>query len=174
MSPIDLVLPPSQMSRALLILLAAAAILAAAWTFQELGFKPCELCFMERYAYYAGAPIAALTAWLASRSAHGLARALFVLLALIFLANAGLAFYHVGVEQRWWQGPAACTGSLTAPVNVNDLAKAINAEPVVRCDEPALRILGLSLAGWDVVASAAIALYAALAARLARPSSLRA
>jgi disulfide bond formation protein DsbB len=170
MSPIDLVLPPSQTRRALLILLAALAVLAAAWTFQELGFKPCELCFMERYAYYAGAPIAALTAWLASRSAHGLARALFVLLALIFLANAGLAFYHVGVEQHWWQGPAACTGSLTAPVNVNDLAKAINAEPVVRCDEPALRILGLSLAGWNVVASAAIALYAALAARLAGPS----
>jgi disulfide bond formation protein DsbB len=168
MNPIELALPPSQTRRALLLLLAAVAILAAAWIVQGLGFKPCELCFMERYAFYAGAPIAALTAWLASRSAHGLARALFVLLALIFLANAGLAFYHVGVEQHWWQGPATCTGALTAPLDVNDLAKAVNAEPVVRCDVPPLRLFGVSLAGWDVVVSVAMAIYAALAARLSR------
>ena len=168
MTPIDLVLPQSQARRALLLLLAAAAIIAMAWTFQLAGFRPCELCFQERYAFYAGAPVAALTAWLASRSAHGLARALFVLLALIFLANAGLAFYHVGVEQRWWPGPSSCTGALTAPLDVKDLAKAANAQPVVRCDEVALRLFGLSLAGWDVLVSAAMALYAALAARLAR------
>ena len=168
MSPIDLVLPPSQTGRALLILLAALAVLAAVWIFQAFGFSPCELCLAERYAFYAGAPIAALTAWLAGRSAHGLARALFALLALVFLANAGLAFYHVGVEQHRWPGPTACTGSLTGPVDVNDLAKALSSTRVVSCDEVQLRILGLSLAGWDVVASAAIALYAALAARLVK------
>ncbi len=166
MSLIELVLPPTQTRRALLVLLAALATLAGAWTFQALGFMPCELCFAERYAFYAGAPIAALTAWFASRSAHGIARALFVLIALVFLANVGLAFYHVGVEQHWWLGPSACTGALTAPLDVNDLAKAVNAEPVVRCDAVALRILGVSLAGWDVVVSAAMAIYAALAARL--------
>ena len=168
MSPIDLVLPPSQTGRALLILLAALAVLVAVWIFQAFGFSPCELCLTERYAFYAGAPVAALTAWLAGRSAHGLARALFALIALVFLANAGLAFYHVGVEQHWWPGPTACTGALTGPVDVNDLAKALSSTRVVSCDEVQLRILGLSLAGWDVVASAAIALYAALAARLAK------
>ena len=168
MSLIDLVLPPSQTRRALLILLAAVAVLAVVWIFQAFGLAPCELCLTERYAFYAGAPIAALAAWLASRSAHGIAQALFVLLALIFLANAGLAFYHVGVEQHWWPGPTACTGSLSGPVDVNDLMKSLNSARVVNCDEVQLRILGLSFAGWDVVASAAIALYAALAARLAR------
>ncbi len=166
MTPMDLVLPPSQTRRALLILLAALVILAAVWTFQAFGFTPCELCLTERYAFYAGAPIAALTAWLASRSAHRLARALFVLLALIFLANVGLAFYHVGVEQYWWPGPTACTGSLSGPVDVNDLMKSLNSARVVNCDEVQLRVLGLSFAGWDVVASAAMAVYAALAARL--------
>ncbi len=89
-------------------------------------------------------------------------------IALIFLANVGLAFYHVGVEQHWWPGPTACTGSLSGPVDVNDLAKALNSVRVVNCDEVQLRILGLSLAGWDAVMSAALAIYAALAARLAR------
>ncbi len=165
---IEAVLPPSQVRRAALILVAALATLAAVWIFQGLGYAPCELCLTERYAFYAGASIAALTALLASRSAHGLARALFVLLALVFLANLVLAAYHVGVEQHWWPGPTACTGSLNRPVDVNDLAKALNSVRVVNCDEVQLRILGLSLAGWDVVASAVLAIYAALAARLAK------
>jgi disulfide bond formation protein DsbB len=168
MSLVDFLLPPSQVARALWILLAALATLAAVWIFQANGFTPCELCLTERYAFYAGPPIAALTAWLASRSAHGIARALFALLALIFLANVGLAFYHVGVEQHWWPGPTACTGTLSGPVDVNDLAKSLNSVRVVNCDEVQLRILGLSFAGWDVVASAALAIYAGLAARLAK------
>jgi len=168
MDVIKLVLPPSQVGRALWILAGALATLAAVWTFQAYGFTPCELCLTERYAFYADAPIAALTALLASRSQHGVARALFVLLALIFLWNVGLAFYHVGVEQHWWPGPTACTGALNGPVDVNDLMKSLNTAKVVNCDEVQLRILGLSFAGWDVVASAVAAIYSALAAGLKR------
>lgn len=160
--------PPSHGERALKLCAAALVVLAAAWTFQAFGFRPCELCLAERYAYYAGAPLAALAAWCASRSWRGWARALLALIALVFLANAALAFYHVGVEQHWWAGPTACTGSLTGPVNASDLAASLNAERVVNCDEVQLRILGLSFAGWDVVASLGLALYAALAARFER------
>jgi len=166
MGLLEALLPPSQARRAVLILIAALASLAAVWILQGLGYSPCELCLTERYAFYAAAPLAALTAYLASRSAHRLARALFALIALIFLANIGLAFYHVGVEQYWWPGPTACTGSLSGPVDVNDLMKSLNSARVVNCDEVQLRVLGLSFAGWDVVASAAMAVYAALAAQL--------
>ena len=166
MRAVDLAFPPSQAKRALLMALAAMATLAAVWIVQGLGYAPCELCLTERYAFYAGAPVAAATAFLASRSANGPARALFVLIALIFLANVVLAGYHVGVEQHWWPGPTACTGSLGGPVDVKDLMKELNSARVVNCDEVQLRILGLSLAGWDVVASMGMALYAAFAARL--------
>ena len=125
MSLAEALLPPSQTRRAVLILLAALATLAAVWIFQGLGYEPCELCLTERYAFYAGAPLAALTALFASRSMHGLARAGFALIALVFLANVAFAFYHVGVEQHWWPGPTACTGALSAPVDVKDLMKAL-------------------------------------------------
>ena len=163
---LDLALPPSLAKRAGLMALAALVTLAAVWILQGLGYAPCDLCLTERYAFYAGAPLAALSALLATRSAHGAARGLLALLAVIFLANAALAFYHVGVEEHWWPGPTACTGALSGSVDVNDLAKALNSERVVNCDEVQLRILGLSLAGWDVVMSVALAIYAALAARL--------
>ena len=159
------ILPPSQTRRALVILLASVAILAAVWILQGFGYEPCELCLTQRIAFYAAAPLAAIVAALASRSQKGLARVGFAALALIFLANAVLAAYHVGVEYRWWAGPTACTGGLSGPVDVNDLMKALNSTKVVRCDEPQLRIAGLSLAGWNVLASAALAVYALLAAR---------
>jgi disulfide bond formation protein DsbB len=161
-----MVLPPSQRLRALIIAAVSLAILAAVWIFQGLGYQPCELCLTQRYAFYAAAPLALLTAFVASRSAYGAARALFALLAAAFLANAALAAYHVGVEYHWWAGPTACTGGLTGSIDVNDLVKALDSAKVVRCDEVQLRIAGLSLAGWNVLASAALAVYSALAARV--------
>ena len=158
-------LPPSQGARALLIAAASIVILATVWIFQAFGYVPCELCLTQRYAFYAAAPLAFLTALLASRSAHGLARAGFALLALVFVASAVLAAYHTGVEYHWWQGPTACTGDVGS-LNVNDLVKSLDSVKVVRCDEVQLRIAGLSLAGWNVIASAVLAAYAALATRL--------
>jgi disulfide bond formation protein DsbB len=158
-------LPPSQETRAVLIAAASIAILAAVWILQGFGYAPCELCLTQRYAFYAAIPLGLLTAFLAARSAHGLARAGFALLALVFVASAVLAAYHAGVEYHWWQGPTACTGG-PGSLDVNDLMKSLDAVKVVRCDEVQLRIAGLSLAGWNVVASAVLAIYAALAARL--------
>jgi disulfide bond formation protein DsbB len=164
MTPAEIALPPAQRDRALWIAAASVAILAVVWIFQSLGYAPCELCLSQRYAFYAAVPLALLTA-LISRSARGLARAGFALLALVFLANAVLAAYHVGVEYHWWQGPTACTGG-PGSLDVNDLVKALDSVKVVRCDEVQLRIAGLSLAGWNVVASAVLAIYATFAARL--------
>ena len=158
-------LPPSQETRAVFIAAASIAILAAVWILQAMGYAPCELCLTQRYAFYAAIPLALGTALLAGRSVHGLARVGFALLAIVFVASAVLAAYHAGVEYHWWQGPTACTGG-PGSLDVNDLVKALDSVKVVRCDEVQLRIAGLSLAGWNVVASAALAVYAALAARL--------
>ena len=37
------------------------------------------------------------------------------LLTLAFLATAGIALFHVGVEQKWWEGTTACTGVTFEP-----------------------------------------------------------
>jgi len=167
-SLVALALPPRQLGRALWMTLAAAAILAAVWILQSLGYRPCELCLTERIAFYVGLPVAAIVAFAAWRDAALAARLGFVVLALIFLANVALSGYHVGVEYHWWQGPTACTGALVGPLKAEDLLKAIQKTQEVRCDDPALRIFGVSLAGWDFVVSLALAVYAGLAATLKR------
>ncbi len=47
---------------------------------------------------------------------------------------------------------------------MGDFMKQLQSVKVVRCDAVAIRILGLSLAGWNAVISAALALIAGYAA----------
>jgi disulfide bond formation protein DsbB len=149
---------------ALLVLAAAAATLAGAWTFQAFGFQPCELCLIERYPYYASLPLAAAAFFLARNGSPFFARAILIMVAAVFVAGAALAAYHAGVEWKFWPGPSGCTGKFLAPTSMEAFRAQLEHIHVVRCDTPALRIFGLSLAGWNVPISLAIALAAFLGA----------
>jgi disulfide bond formation protein DsbB len=141
----------------LVVLVASAAVLGGALVFQYVvGLRPCELCLYQRWPYD-GAILIALAALVAGRRA--LTSAALGLCALGFLVGAGLAFYHVGVEQRWFAGPAACTGAPAAATTAEELRKQLLAEPVVRCDEPQWSLFGISLAGWNLLASLALAVF---------------
>jgi disulfide bond formation protein DsbB len=143
----------------------AFATIAGAWVFQGLGFAPCDLCLEQRYAYYAGIPLAAIVFALASSGAGAAAtRALFWLLALVFAANVALAIYHSGVELHLWAGPTACSGSLGSPLAGGNLLDQLANVKVVSCDVVQLRVFGLSLANWNVFLSAALSALAARAA----------
>ena len=151
------VLPASRFATLLLVAMAAAAVIGGALVIERMGFPPCDLCLEQRPAYYFGAPFAALLAFTERRGFVMIIAAGLVLLALIFLANAALGVYHSGVEWHFWQGPTACTGGQAMPDKVEDLLKQLQTIKVVRCDEVQLRILGLSLANANVIASAVLA-----------------
>ena len=136
----------------LVILFVATATIAAAWAFQVIGgYAPCPLCLEQRWPYYAVIPVAIILLLAGNREL--LLRSGFLLIALIMVAGAVLAVYHTGIEWRWWQGPQACSGGAGLTGTLPDLSNL----SVVRCDEAALRILGLSLAGWNAVISLLIA-----------------
>jgi disulfide bond formation protein DsbB len=143
-------------------LIAAAAILAlaAAWALQLSGLTPCELCLRERIPYYVGIPIALGALGAALRRRIDFARIGFGLLLVIFAASALLGAYHAGVEWGFWPGPAECSGQFNAPAKVGDFLEQLKHVTVVRCDAAALRILGLSLAGWNALLSLALAALA--------------
>jgi len=75
--------------------------------------------------------------------------------------------YHAGVEWGFWPGPSGCTGALAKADSMQDFLKQLETTKVVRCDAVAIRILGLSLACWNAVISAAMAALAFLGARKA-------
>lgn len=155
----------------LALLIASGAILAAL-AFQYIGgYQPCMLCLMERYAYYFAVPALFVAVMLYAGGNKGWAALLFALVALAFLANAALGTYHAGAEYKFWPGPDACGGGGSISSSAGDFLEDLAQTRVVRCDEPALVFLGLSFAGWNVVASLllmALSLKAALAAADAR------
>jgi disulfide bond formation protein DsbB len=168
MPQFNFLLPDTPMKSAALIGAVAAATLAGAWIFQGFGIVPCDLCLKERFAYYGAVPLAAIVAYAATGRAQPIVVAGLIGLAFIFLANAGLGVYHSGVEWALWKGPQDCTGSIAGAPNVADFLKELQHAKVVRCDEVQLRILGLSLANWNVVISIALAALAGRAAMVAK------
>ena len=156
----------SRRTLALAIFALAFAAIAGAWIFEAMGYLPCDLCLEQRYAYYVGVPLAALT-WLVADRLGRATSLLFLVLALIFAANMALAIYHSGVEMKLWQGPSACTGSaMNGPANAADLLAQLETVKVVRCDAVSLRVFGLSLANWNIFISLALAALGAWGAAL--------
>jgi disulfide bond formation protein DsbB len=153
------------------ILLAAggAATILGAYFFQYvLGLRPCPLCLEQRIAYYVSIPLAIVVAVMAGRDAlRSVVVAGLSVIALAMLFNSGLALFHAGVEWKWWPGPQECSGPLTDLSAGGDLLSSLTNLTIVRCDEAAWRFLGLSLAGYNVLISLALAAIAAWGAAAA-------
>jgi disulfide bond formation protein DsbB len=150
---------------ALAILTIASASIAGALLFEALGYAPCELCLKERIPYYAAIFLAGLALLFFARGSKNLLRAAFVALALIFAASTVIGAYHAGVEWGFWPGPTECTGAFERAASAEDFLKQLESVKVVRCDTAALRIFGLSLAGWNAIISAGLAALAVLGFR---------
>ena len=110
------------------------------------GLRPCELCLTQRVPF-AVAGTLALLALLPSLGAS-FRRALVALAGLAFLINSGIAFYHVGVEQKWWA--SACAASGNSPLNVADLSAVMTKPVEARCDEPAWEWHGITMAAMNI------------------------
>ena len=126
------------------------------------GLPPCPLCLEQRDAYYVCVPLALL---LLLGINYGAAPktivAGFAVIAAFMLWNAGLGVYHAGIEWKFWPGPQDCSGPIDKFGSASEALKHLENISVVRCDQAAIRILGLSLAGWNVLVSLALVCAAA-------------
>lgn len=149
--------------------LAVLAIGSALFIQYGLGVMPCELCLKQRIPYYVGIPVALVALAAATRAPRaGPTILLLLAVAAIFLFGAGLGLYHSGVEWGWWQGPTDCTGPAGQAVGLDTFLRTLESTKVVRCDEVAMRLLGLSLATWNMIAALAVALIALVGVSAAR------
>lgn len=143
--------------------LGSALLLAGAFMFQALGYAPCKMCIWQRYPHAAAIALGALAFFVPLP-------ALTALGALAALITAGIGGYHVGVEQGWWEGPTSCSAGAIDNIDPGALFDQIMAAPLIRCDEIAWQLFGLSMAGWNMVISLVLAgLW--IAALTVRPTS---
>ena len=158
-------------------LAASLAMLGAAHAFERFGdLAPCNLCLKQREVYWGAVAIALVaTLWhVISRGSRGTPRIAAFLLAVVFATGAITAGFHFGGELKWWDLPATCAGG--GDINLESLAAlALGSGPVekvVMCDAVTWRFLGLSMAGWNALISAVLAVFSLLAAK--RPKDARA
>ena len=123
------------------------AVILAAYYFEFIGgFSPCKLCYWQRYPHFLNILIFPFLYFFPIRS-------------LIFigmgsmLVSISLALYHVGVEQKYWPGPNSCSNGSIEGLTTDQLLDQIMNAPIVRCDEIAWELIGISMAGWNVLIS---------------------
>ncbi len=147
---------------AIAVAVGGAATILGAWFFQYvLGYMPCPLCLDQRYAYYFGIPLAVMVVLgeQVGASRKVLLAALLAIAAMM-IWNTGLSAFHAGVEWKWWPGPRDCSGPLNSLGSPGGLLRQLESIHIARCDDAAWRFLGISLAGYDVLISAALAAIA--------------
>ena len=141
-----------------LALLTPLALLGGAYISQYgFGLYPCEMCWWQRYAHFAALGFAALAFVMPRQS-----RVLTALAALAIAVSAAIGAFHAGVEYHWWQGFTECT---SYAAKGGDPLDAIMNAPLIRCDAAQWTLLGISLAGFNFLFSAAgaLAIFATLA-----------
>lgn len=153
------------MTRNQLIIVAAGGslgLLLGAFAFQYIGgLVPCVLCLYQRWPHAAAVLIGLLGLKIGGR-------VLPLLGALAAATSAAIGAFHVGVEQKWWDGLATCTVDTLSGVSGADLLNTdLTVGAPVRCDAIPWEMFGVSMAGWNVIVSGLLVLIWLAAARRA-------
>lgn len=133
----------------------STSVLIGALIFQYFGVAPCDLCILQRWPHLFAALLGVVILTLPR-----IAKApVFALGALAMIWNTGLAIYHSGVERHIFAGPDSCTSNGVTDISAGDLLAQIRSAPLIRCDEIAWEMFGVTMPNLNLIASA---LFAAL------------
>ncbi|MFO1162497.1 MAG: disulfide bond formation protein B [Reyranellaceae bacterium] len=155
MALIDRAPLPSQLG--LIAAVGSGVLLGGAYFFQYvMGLAPCEMCLWQRWPHM-GVIAAGLLALLCYKTPR-LAGMLLLVAILGLVTTAAIGLFHAGVELRWWQGPQACSGTVPTGLSPEELRKYLFSAKMVRCDAVAWSMLGISMAGWNAILSALLAI----------------
>lgn len=139
--------------------ISALSLIAALIAQYVFGLHPCVLCIYQRWPFAIVIALA-LIGLVVQRQVPAL-----LLAALTLFANMGIAFFHVGVEQKWWKGTDAChIPDISSANTVEEYMAFLDAASVTPCDAVAWSFYGLSMAGMNVILCFALGVFSLLSA----------
>jgi len=153
----------------LIMALISASALGMALLSQYIGgLHPCELCIFQRWPY--GIIIVlGLIGFAFSFKCHKAVSFIMSVIGITFLANSMIAFYHTGVEQKWWK---SFLEGCSVPELKGDLDQILadiqNRANKARCDEIPWSdpILNLSMANYNIIFCLGLGIISLVSARL--------
>jgi len=129
---------------AIISLTTISALIIQYW----LGHEPCKLCLYERIPYFLSMLLIIKIIFIKKYEKITL-----LILFLVFMSSAVLAFYHFGIEQGFFSESLACTtGDLLKTLSKEELLEQLK-QNSISCKDVSLRILGLSLAAINTIFS---------------------
>ncbi|MBT4932550.1 MAG: disulfide bond formation protein B [Rhodospirillaceae bacterium] len=132
------------------IFLVTVGALSLALTAQHVyRLEPCILCLYQRIPFIVTGLLAVLALRLKASSV--LIPLIIIICGLVYLVGAGIAVYHVGVEQHWWL--SGCSGTLSDTVSLQDLRSSLMQKPEKSCDDVDWTLFGISMATYNVIGS---------------------
>ncbi|MDQ7076772.1 MAG: disulfide bond formation protein B [Robiginitomaculum sp.] len=142
--------------------IASLGALGIAHAFETFGgLQPCALCLRQREVYWFALTIAILGILVMRfKPEWRLGRGVVALLGLTFLTGAMVAGYHAGVEWHFWPGPTTCSGGGSGldGLSASDLSAVLGtAAKAPACDKIPWSFAGISMAGWNMLLSLALA-----------------
>lgn len=136
----------------LILLLASTLALVFAYVLQFVfNYQPCILCLYQRLPFFA--IIALSAAGLVLFNSNKFVKVVALCCVFLLTVNIGISLYHVAVEQKFIEGPTVCesSSSLNTASTVDDLKTELLKTKSVRCDEPQISFLKLSMAAWNSI-----------------------
>ena len=129
---------------AIISLTIISALIVQYW----LGHEPCRLCLYERIPYFLSMLLITKIFFIKKYE-----RITLLILFLVFMSSAVLAFYHFGIEQGFFSESLACTtGDLSKTLSKEELLQQLK-QNSIGCKNVSFRILGLSLAAINTIFS---------------------
>jgi disulfide bond formation protein DsbB len=145
----------------ILFLVSAGSIGFALYAQHVQKLLPCILCLYQRVPFYVVCGLSIIALLLLRFPAA--ARMVVYLCGVTFAVGTGIAFYHVGVQELWWQGPAMCGGVQSGAGSIADLKAQLMAQPIIRCDKIDWTLFGITMPTVNVFFSAALTVFCLIA-----------
>tara|TARA_B110000208_G_scaffold82015_1_gene104522 strand:+ start:135 stop:605 length:471 start_codon:yes stop_codon:yes gene_type:complete len=139
-----------------LLFINISILLSAYYIQYVLRVPPCPMCQYQRIPYY----LIVVTLGIFFFNIVNFKK---LILILIFLSSLSIAisFYHIGIEQGFFQELNSCKDDVGAN-NTQDLLKELSNKGIVSCKEVSFRIYGFSLATLNFLANIALVLFYSL------------
>ena len=142
---------PKKISKKILfsILAFTSLVLVSAFIIEhQLGHEPCKLCLYERIPYFLSMLLIIKMFFIKKYE-----KVTLLILFVVFMSSAALAFYHFGIEQGFFSESLACTtGDLLKTLSKEELLEQLK-QNGISCKDVSFRMLGLSLAAINTIFS---------------------
>jgi len=143
---------------AMLMGLGLISFLALAAAFASeifLGLEPCILCIYQRwpFAIVIALAVIGMAACKKAENSKNIGSIFVGLSGLTLAANGAIAFYHTGVEQKWWVSAVEGCAVPQLSGNTQNWIENIMSAPTANCAEIPWQdpIIGLSMANYNVL-----------------------